>query len=95
MARRKKVHPQVNPAPAIPLDRSHIIEDVGRAGELVGIEGRRGAFRIALEALNVNTGMEWVELFGPIGTGDHAFTAVRPDKIKKRRTRGRRSRSGT
>lgn len=82
MARRKKVWPA---APSI--DRSHIVEDVGRAGEIVGISGRRGSFRIILDALNTKTETEWVELMGPLGTGDLAFTAVRPDRITKRRKR--------
>jgi hypothetical protein len=84
MARRRKAVPA--PAPAI--DRSHIVEDTGRAGEIVGIEGRRGAFRIVLEALNTKTETEWVELYG-VGQ-DKQFTAVRPALIKKRRQpRGR------
>lgn len=82
MARRKSV-------PAEPaIDRSHIVEDDGRAGEVVGIEGRRGAFRILREAMNVELGVEWVELFGPLSKGDGAFTAVRPERITKRRKRG-------
>lgn len=84
MARRKVVYPA---APAI--DRSHIVEDTDRAGELVSIVGRRGAFKIVCESLNTNTEMEWVELYGPVGQ-DNQFTAVRPDMIKKRRQpRGR------
>lgn len=82
MARRKKVAPE----PAI--DRSHIIEDIGRRGEVVGIEGRRGAFRILCEAMNVERDVEWVELFGPLSKGDGSFTAVRPNRLTKRRKRG-------
>lgn len=73
---------EVKAVPAI--DRSHIVEDDSRAGEIVGIEGRRGAFRIAREAMNVKTETEWVELWGPLG-GSRQFTAVRPDRIIKRR----------
>ena len=85
MARRKAVPPA---APAI--DRSHIVEDTARAGEVVGIEGRRGTFRIVLEALNTKTETEWVELYGPLGA-NRQFTAVRPHLIKiipVRRKRG-------
>lgn len=85
MARRKAVPPA---APAI--DRSHIVEDDARRGEIVRLEGRRGTFRIVLEALNTVTETEWVELYGPIGN-DRQFTAVRPDQIKTipvRRSRG-------
>ena len=89
MGRPRKAVP-VEPA----IDRSHIVEDVGRAGEIVGIEGRRGAFRILREAMTPKTETDWVELLGPITKGDGQFCAVRPDRIMKRRQpRGSRSRS--
>ena len=82
MRKRKEV--VVTPS----IDRSHIVEDFGRKGEIVGVRGQRGSFKILLEALNTRTETEWVELFGGIA-GHEQFHAVRPERIvKKRQPRG-------
>lgn len=81
MTRRKVI-------PATPaIDRSHIVCEAGRAGEMVGVRGERGAFTIIQVCMNVNSGAEWVEL----RDNERAFRAVRPDRLIQRRTRRRRA----
>lgn len=79
MSRRSKT-------PATPsIDRSHVVEDTDRAGELVRIVGDcgvalSGVFRIRCHALNTNTGAEWLEIY-EVG-GSKEFRAVRPEKTR-------------
>ena len=63
------------------IDRSHIVSDEGRAGEIVGVRGERGAFTIIRECWNTRIDKEWVELWDK----EHSFRAVRPERIVKRR----------
>jgi len=74
---RRKAIPQAVPA----IDRSHIVSDEGRAGEVVGVRGERGAFTIIRECWNTRIDAEWVELWDK----EHSFRAVRPERIVKRR----------
>ncbi len=76
MTRRK-------PKPALPArDLSHLVTDLARAGEYVGIKGEAGVYKLLAEVLNTANGAEWVELIGG-PSGHKQFRAVRPDRIRR------------
>jgi hypothetical protein len=79
MSRRKSV-----PAVAS-IDRSHIVEETERAGELVRILGDMGTvisgiYRVRCHAMNTKTETEWVEM-QEVG-GSKEFRAVRPERTR-------------
>jgi hypothetical protein len=73
-------------APAVAsIDRSHIVEETERAGELVRIIGEAGValagiFRVRCHVLNTRTETSWLEM-NEVG-GSKEFRAVRPERTR-------------
>jgi hypothetical protein len=71
------------PKPALPaIDRSHIVEDLQRMGELVGIAGEVGVYKVLAEVENTRTGRRWVEMIGG-PAGHKQYRAVLPENVRR------------